>query len=152
MYRDRAQGTEIKPLLSMNDIHIARLFISMVYSVMKSSKPKASSLPYKAKDIQIPVRDGSSIPARVYTPRRPSVRGCPCMYVCHGGAYVVGELETAEWLCELFTSLGGVAVNAVYRHAPEYPFPIPVQDSYDGLKWVSWPVAVHHGKRLTPVS
>jgi acetyl esterase/lipase len=58
------------------------------------------------------------------------------MYVCHGGAYVLGEIDTEEWLCQLFVSLGGIAVDVIYRHAPEYPFPIPLNDSYDGLKWL----------------
>ena len=109
----------------------------MFFSVKRSTKPKASSVPYKTQDIQFPVRDGSLIPARVYTPRKPSPQGCPCMYVCHGGGYLLGELDGQEWLCELFTSLGGVAVDVLYRHAPEHPFPIPVHDSYDGLNWVA---------------
>lgn len=121
----------------MSDIYTARMFIDMVTSIRGSMKPKTSALPYKTKDVHIPVRDGASISARVYTPRRPSTRGCPCMYVCHGGGYVLGHIEIGEWLCEAFTSLGGVAVNVVYRHAPEYPFPVPVNDCYDGLKWVS---------------
>ncbi|OIW26347.1 alpha/beta-hydrolase [Coniochaeta ligniaria NRRL 30616] len=137
IYRDRGGGTDWRPLLSMYDIEIARNFVSMVSSIKRSSMPKPSSRPYRTKDIQIPVRDGSSIPARVYTPRRPSARGCPCMYVCHGGAYVIGEIDSEEPLCELFVSLGGIVVDVIYRHAPEHPFPVPVNDSYDGLKWVA---------------
>ncbi|KAB5513580.1 Alpha/Beta hydrolase protein [Coniochaeta sp. 2T2.1] len=142
MYRDHALGTDWKPLLTMHDLQTARNFVSMVSSIKRGSAPKPSARPYKTKDIQVPVRDGSSIPARVYSPRRPSARGCPCMYVCHGGAYVLGEIDTEEWLCELWLALGGIAVDAIYRHAPEYPFPIPVNDSYDGLKWV----AEHHAE------
>jgi len=121
----------------MHDLQMARNFVSMVSSIKRGTMPKPSARPYKMKDIQIPVRDGSSVPARIYTPRRPSTRGCPCMYVCPGGAYVIGEIDTDEWVCELFVALGGVAVNVIYRHAPEYPFPIPVNDSYDGLKWLA---------------
>lgn len=137
IYRDRGIGTDWKPLLSMYDVQLARNFVSMVSSIKRGSMPKPSSRPYKTKDITVPVRDGSSVPARVYTPRRPSARGCPCMYVCHGGAYVIGEIDSEEALCELFVSLGGIAVDVIYRHAPEHPFPAPINDSYDGLKWVS---------------
>ena len=126
---------------SIHDMEMARLFVAMISSVKRGSMPKPSARPYKMKDIEVPVRDGSSVPARVYTPRRPSTRGCPCMYVCHGGAYVLGQMDTEEWLCELFVSLGGIAVDVIYRHAPENPFPIPVNDSYDGLKWVGAPDA-----------
>lgn len=121
----------------MHDLQIARNFVSMVSSIKRSTMPKASGRPYKTKDIQVPVRDGSTIPARVYSPRRPSARGCPCMYVCHGGSYVIGEIDSEEHLCELFVSLGGIAVDVIYRHAPEHPFPVPINDSYDGLKWVT---------------
>jgi acetyl esterase/lipase len=121
----------------MNDIQMARLFVDMISSVKRGTRPETSGRSYKKKDVQIPVRDGSSIPARVYSPKRPSARGCPCMYVCHGGSYVLGDFDGQEWLCELFVSLGGIAVDAIYRHTPEHPFPIPVHDSYDGLKWVS---------------
>lgn len=58
------------------------------------------------------------------------------MVVYHGGGYVVGDLETEAWLCNLFTSLGGIAVNVNYRHAPENPFPGPVDDCFNALKWV----------------
>lgn len=118
------------------DIRMARLAIGMVFSVMRSNKPKASSLPYRTQDLQVPVRDGSSVPARIYTPKRPSQRGCPCMYVCHAGDYILGEFDSEEWLCAAFASLGGIAVDVLYRHAPEHVFPVPVYDSYDGLRWV----------------
>lgn len=139
IHRDGGTWTDFKPPLSMHDIQIARNFVSMVSSIKRGSMPKLPTSPYRTKDIQIPVRDGSSVPARVYTPRRPSLRGCPCVYVCHGGGYVVGEIDSQESFCELVVSLGAVAVDVIYRHAPEYPFPIPVNDSYDGLKWVSSP-------------
>lgn len=119
-----------------SDIQVSRLAVAMIYSIMKGNKPKASSLPYKTRDFQVPARDGSLLLARIYTPKKPSQRGCPAMFVCHAGDYIIGELETEEWLCATFASLGGIAVDVIYRHSPENVFPIPIYDSYDGLKWV----------------
>jgi acetyl esterase/lipase len=30
-----------------------------------------------------------------------------------------------------------IVVSVGYRHAPEYPYPIPVEDSYAGVLWVT---------------
>lgn len=119
-----------------SDISVARHAVKLIFNIMNSSKPKPSALPYKTRDFQVPARDGTLLPGRIYTPKKPSQRGCPCMYVCHAGEYVVGELESTEWLCEAFVALGGIAVDVLYRHAPENVFPVPIYDSYEGLKWV----------------
>lgn len=121
-----------------SDIQMARHALAMIYSIKRGNKPKASALPYKTHDVRVPVRDGTTIPARIYTPKKRSPpRGWPCMYICHAGDYVVGEFDTEEWLCEAFVAMGGVAVDVLYRHAPEHVFPVQVHDSYDGLRWVS---------------
>ncbi len=138
MFRDKAQGTDTKPLLNTSEIPLARNFFKLFFSIKRNLKSSSSSLSCTVKDIGIPLRDGTLVPARVYTPRMlPPDPGCPCMYVCHGGAYVFGELDGQDWLCELFCSMGGVAVDVSYRLAPEHPFPAAISDSYDGLSWVS---------------
>jgi acetyl esterase/lipase len=60
------------------------------------------------------------------------------MYVCHGGGYVIGELDGQERICAIWAGLGGVAVDVQYRHAPEWVFPVPLEDAYDGFLWVSF--------------
>ncbi|EKD12229.1 lipase 2 [Drepanopeziza brunnea f. sp. 'multigermtubi' MB_m1] len=92
---------------------------------------------YVEEDRQIPVRDGSTITARIHKPKRPPVDGCPIFVVYHGGGFVLGGLETETLLCRSFTGLGGIAVNVDYRLAPEHPFPVPVEDAYDALKWTA---------------
>jgi acetyl esterase/lipase len=40
-------------------------------------------------------------------------------------------------LCKAICSAGECAVvNVGYRHAPEFPYPIPVEDSYNAVLWV----------------
>ena len=91
---------------------------------------------YVEEDRQIPVRDGSSITVRIHSPKSPPKDGSPVFVVYHGGGFVLGGLDNEALLCRKFTELGGVAVNVDYRLAPEYPFPTPVNDAYDALKWV----------------
>ena len=88
------------------------------------------------EDRQIPVRDGSSITVRIHKPKTPPKNGCPIFVVYHGGGFVFGGLENEVLLCRSFTELGGIAVNVDYRLAPEHPFPVPIVDAYDALKWV----------------
>lgn len=119
------------------DIHQIRAAISQ----MRATKPKPdpATLPYIEQDIEIPVRDGSRIAARVYKPRDsepPESSGRPGFIVFHGGGFAVGDFEFEAWLCALFTRLGGIAVNVDYRLAPEYVFPTAINDAYDATKWV----------------
>ena len=91
---------------------------------------------YIEEDREIPVRDGSFINVRIHSPKSPPKDGSPIFVVYHGGGFCLGGLDNETLLCRKFTALGGVAVNVDYRLAPEHPFPVPVNDAYDALKWV----------------
>ncbi|KAK0738828.1 Alpha/Beta hydrolase protein [Schizothecium vesticola] len=134
--RTGGPGAQAKPMLSLSDITQARAFTRLFHSIASATKPGASSIPYRTTEIQVRVRDGTLLPGRVYTPKRPSAGGCPGMYVCHGGGYVIGELDGQEWICAIWAGLGGVAVDVQYRHAPEWVFPVPLEDAYDGFLWM----------------
>jgi acetyl esterase/lipase len=82
------------------------------------------------------VRDGTEIIVRVHKPIHPPQDGSPLFVVYHGGGFCLGGLNDEQWLCRKWTELGGVAVNVDYRTTPEHPFPTPVNDAYDALKWV----------------
>ncbi|KAH8891894.1 alpha/beta-hydrolase [Thozetella sp. PMI_491] len=119
------------------DIFQVRSILSTVSDMKKASKPTPEALGCREEDIQVPLRDGASIIARVHKPLASPEGGAPGMVVFHGGGFIFGDLETEAWLCHIFTSLGGVAVDIDYRLAPEHPFPGPVYDCLDGLKWVA---------------
>jgi acetyl esterase/lipase len=54
----------------------------------------------------------------------------------HGGAFIVGNLETEDRDCRETSFQTGCAVLSVdYRLAPEDPFPAAVQDGFDVLRW-----------------
>lgn len=127
-------GSDPKPLVSLSDITTARAFIRLFNSIAAATKPKPS---YTMTSIQVTARDGTALPGRVYAPKSPSAMGCPGLYVCHGGGYVIGELDGQEWIAEIWTALGGVMVDVLYRHAPEWAFPVGMEDAVDGFRWVS---------------
>jgi acetyl esterase/lipase len=89
--------------------------------------------------ISIPVRDGSSIPALLYRPTKTPVGGSPLIVLYHGGGWCIGTPEMEEDNCLIFVKLfGAIAISVDYRMAPGYAFPIPIDDSWDALKWVSF--------------
>jgi acetyl esterase len=90
-------------------------------------------------DFTIPVRDGE-IRARRYTPDNPAAT---ILWV-HGGGWVICDLESHDAMCRILANESGCRVIAIdYRRAPEYPFPVPLEDSWDALHWV----ANKHGER-----
>lgn len=108
----------------------------------KRSLTKANStqgdVPYVEEDRSIPVRDGSSIKVRIHSPKNPLKDGSPIFVVYHGGGFCLGGLDNEAVLCRKWcTEFGGVAVNVDYRLAPEHPFPTPIYDAYDALKWTA---------------
>ncbi|KAF1960844.1 alpha/beta-hydrolase [Byssothecium circinans] len=87
------------------------------------------------KEIEIPVRDGTTIRAVVYKPEA-SEPG-PLFLYYHGGGWVVGEPEAYEAGFSVLTKdLGATVVGVGYRKAPEYVFPTAAHDSIDAAKWV----------------
>ncbi|WP_227935370.1 alpha/beta hydrolase [Alkalihalobacillus deserti] len=89
----------------------------------------------KVEDRLIPVKD-VEIKVRIYTPEGEGP--FPLFVYYHGGGWVIGDLETADASCRMIANkTGRVVVSVDYRLAPEYKFPVPLNDSYAALKWVS---------------
>ncbi len=83
-------------------------------------------------------------PIRIYTPfgKGPF----PVLLFIHGGGWVFGTLNSYDDFCRKMTTQAGVIVVSVgYRVAPEHPFPVPVEDCYSALKWVSKNIQHYQG-------
>ena len=77
------------------------------------------------------------IPVRIYTPKGGGIAR-PAFVNFHGGAFILGVLETEHSRCLATSAKGGaVAIGVDYRLAPENPFPAGVEDCYAALKWVA---------------
>lgn len=62
-------------------------------------------------------------------PSAPPADGCPCLLYMHGGGWVVGGLDSHDFICfELASALNVLVIAIDYRLAPEHPFPAAYQD------------------------
>ncbi|KAL0781712.1 hypothetical protein CaCOL14_003047 [Colletotrichum acutatum] len=93
------------------DIQQIRGIMANVLEAKLAAKPDPSTLPYVEEDVHITVGDGASIAVRIHKPRVVADDGCPVLVAFHGGGFVIGDLEGVGSLCQLFTTLGGIAVN-----------------------------------------
>lgn len=96
---------------------------------------KKSETVEKVQDIQVDGVDGK-IPIRVYTPSVPDVPGFILYF--HGGGWVLGNLDQADYPCRLLANrTGRIVVSVDYRLSPECKFPGPLEDCYAATKWVA---------------
>jgi acetyl esterase len=87
----------------------------------------------RVENFEIPTSAGS-IGARRYSPEDPA----GTVLWIHGGGWVICDLESHDAMCRLLAVESGAEVIAIdYRLAPEHPFPAPLEDSWDALRWVA---------------
>lgn len=74
---------------------------------------------------------------RLYRPA--TVRGqAPLLVHLHGGGWVLGDLDGADWLCSTVAADADVLVASVdYRLAPEHPAPAAVDDTLAAVGWLA---------------
>jgi acetyl esterase len=91
---------------------------------------------HDVRDQTIPVSDGSQIPIRIYTPSTKA--GLAVIVFYHGGGFVTRSIDSHDRVCRRLASNNeAIVVSVGYRLAPEFKFPIPVNDSYDAFIWVA---------------
>ena len=95
-------------------------------------------------DMNIPMRDEVEIPIRIYKPSKNNHR--PVFIYFHGGGFVTRSIESHDCVCRRLAQINDMIVVSVgYRLAPEFPFPIPHQDSYDATAWVAENIQQYSG-------
>ncbi|MCX5122108.1 alpha/beta hydrolase [Micromonospora sp. NBC_00362] len=81
----------------------------------------------------------NGLPLRHYRPRE---QARPLVVFAHGGAFVIGDLDTHDSICRRIADACDVEVLAVdYRRAPEHPYPAAIEDVTAVLRWAR-PAAV----------
>ncbi|WP_322091828.1 alpha/beta hydrolase [Paraburkholderia bannensis] len=93
---------------------------------------------HSVEDLDVPMRDGVAIRARLYLPVEPQwTQPLPALVYFHGGGFTVGSVDTHDALCRTFAHEAGCAVFSVdYRLAPEHKFPTAVEDAFDAYAWL----------------
>ena len=80
---------------------------------------------------------GSGVSVRLHRPADISSPG-PALLWIHGGGYVIGDAAQDDDLCRRFAEKLGATVAAVnYRLAPQHPYPVPLEDCYAALSWLT---------------
>jgi hypothetical protein len=83
----------------------------------------------KIEDRTLPGPAGP-LPFRVYTPLAADDEPSGGVIFFHGGAWVLGDLDTHDCLCRILANESGCRLISVdYRLAPEHPFPAAVEDA-----------------------
>ena len=104
------------------------------FSAAFATKPEDQEPCARVEELSIPVA-GGHIRGRLYAPATSGP--LPVMVHFHGGGWVLMDLGTHDGYCRTLANRSGCAVVAVeYRKAPEFPFPVPVEDCYAALQWV----------------
>lgn len=73
---------------------------------------------------------------RLYQPVQ-DIRSSVILCHFHGGGFVSGSIEHADYFCHRVSHESGCTVASIsYRLAPEYKFPIAYEDALYGMDWV----------------
>ena len=89
---------------------------------------------HEVHDAVVEGRD--TVAVHLYQPRsRDKPSGL--LYWIHGGGFVMGTPAMGHEFCSrVAAELGVLVVSVDYRLAPEHTFPVPLEDTYTGLRWV----------------
>ena len=89
----------------------------------------------RVENLTIPSPSGN-IPIRIYTPTGKTP--LPVLVYFHGGGWVLGNLDSADYACRCLANDGKcIVVSVDYRLAPEHKFPAAIEDAYTAITWVS---------------
>ncbi|MFI8257480.1 alpha/beta hydrolase [Streptomyces filamentosus] len=118
----------------MTDIAEVRAFFA--------ARPRPETVPPPVAAVTDEDADG--VPVRVY--RGVLDPDAPVVVFCHGGGFVLCDLDSHDDFCRAVAAATGATVVSVdYRRAPEHPFPAAPEDAYTALLWAA---RTHPGRTL----
>lgn len=100
------------------------------YTDLTSARPQPDTTGLEVEDRTVPA--DPEVPVRIYRPHQ--AQGA--VVWLHGGAWVVGDLDTERhWAVPIAKLSGAVVISVDYRLAPEHRFPAALDDVYAVLAW-----------------
>jgi acetyl esterase len=81
---------------------------------------------------------GGPIPVRIYRPRGASDDLHPGVVFCHGGGFVLCDIDSHDGFCRAMSRhTESVVVSVGYRLAPEHRAPAAAEDAYRAFEWAA---------------
>lgn len=80
-----------------------------------------------------------NLSCRIYLPEKTSDEKLPVVVYFHGGGFIIETPFSPTYHTFLTSTVAAancLAISVDYRRAPEFPIPIPYEDSWVSLKWV----------------
>lgn len=121
---------------------LTRELLAMIRKLPPGMMKSTDDLPVgelgEIRDVTMP-GPGGEMQLRLYDPRREGERGPgPVVVFYHGGAFVVGSIETHAGLsAEMARALDLPVVSVEYRLAPEHPWPAAPDDAEAAARWIA---------------
>lgn len=106
---------------------------------MLAARPPMTVYPIPVGWVENLVIPGNpDVPVRTYWPPSTSDAALPVVVFCHGGGWVICDLDSHDQLCRaLACGSGAIVVSVDYRRAPEHRFPAAAEDAYTVVRWIA---------------
>ena len=123
-----------KPLHKMNE--------EQLKLVNETPIPPIAQRIFAGKKFQLPKIDQKiitgrhgEIPIQLYYPSlNPNL---PVIIFIHGGGWIYGNFPTYDFMCRRIASVShSLVIGINYRLAPQFKYPIALEDCYDALTWI----------------
>ena len=131
----RAHLESIKGSPGLHELPVAEARRTLDEVLVGAGAPKRPIR--ESRDLQISAEDGE-FNARVYWPQAAQEDSLPALIWFHGGGWTIGSMASIDSVCRyLCHEAHAVVMNVDYRLAPEYKFPVPVEDAYTAYCWAA---------------
>ncbi|POX38031.1 hypothetical protein C3486_25330 [Streptomyces sp. Ru73] len=135
-----------KAIIDLSEAHFPRLGTE-VFDAAEARRllaarpaPAGATVPVaRVEDRRLPGPAGApEVPVRLYWPRAAGDGALPVVVFCHGGGFVICDLDSHDTMCrEMANATGALVVSVDYRRAPEHRFPAAAEDAYAVLCWAA---------------
>lgn len=126
-----------KPQFPVGDVASRRQMAVDMFKGMSAMFPAVPEVTRKDHTIKAP--DGADLVlAELRSTKAPESSNSKAVYFIHGGGMIMGSIDLfAEFVKGRVLQTGVPAFMIGYRLAPEHKHPVPVNDCYAGLQWLS---------------
>ncbi|KAK3725887.1 hypothetical protein LTR37_000035 [Vermiconidia calcicola] len=127
-------GANPPPPIPVGDVDTRRQILNGFFDLLAGLQPGVADV--ESKDFTTKAEDGHEITLRWYTKKDQPLPGSAVCYA-HGGGMIALTMANYDEIIKRYVTRTGVPFLSVdYRLAPEVQAPVPVTDTYAGLKYL----------------